>query len=477
MCVGVSGAYAGAGATSFGSTPYGGTPNFGKKGHPFGFDKPTGTQTPYGSGPYDRVDQAYPSTSGTYGPGSTPDYSKPENRPHTTWPSSVANTFATTRVPQGVFGPSGTVPGQGNAFSPEKSPGYPTSTTGVYSGVTKPSYGSGSSTWPGSGTTGPHAGFPASNTGFGTTKTPFGHTNTPSFASSGPYGGAGPKQPGFNVASSSAAAAASANTFGTSFGTHSTTGVTGAIPSHGTTPSYSTISVHAGNYPGVKGSSASARPTYGTAPHGYNVGSGPAWPGEQPGSGTIPGGQPGSGTGSWPERHPGGGSGTWPSGTPGSGTTPGSHPGSGNWPVGHPWPNRPGGGSGTWPGGRPSDGSGTTPGRYPGTGSGTWPGGRPSGVWPNKQTEDGSSNCGENYNCGGGCSSSGGNAPAKHGPCDGVIGGPSGVNKTYYPAGTGDGNVPTIQNTYGPGSSPNIGSGVYPGGNTECKSRRNNSCN
>lgn len=382
---------------------------------------------------------------------------------------SAANIFGPTKSPHGGFSPPGTF-SHGNTLSPGKTPESPTGgSIYEYSGTAKPGYGSGTtSSWSNAGHTGSgsndwpgsHAVFPVSNTGFGTTKTPFSHVSSTPGSSGSPYGGARPKLTGFNVASSNAVAGAvaGANAFGTSFGTYNTPGVTGT-PFVDSTPSART-----GGYAGVKGSSGSVIPTYGTGHHGAQPG---AWPDKQPG--TTPGRQPNGGNSPLPNQqfeseisasggHPG--SGNWPSRQPGGGsaTTPGGYFGSD---------------SGTWPRGgiTPSDhrGIGISPGRH--SAGSTWPGGQvgpectsgscgsPNGPF------SGSNSCGGNCGCGGES-----NAPTTHGPCSGVISGPSGVNKTYYPAGTGDGSVPNIANTYS--SLPNTGSGAYPGFNTGC-----NSCN
>ncbi|GAB1864546.1 Chymotrypsin-2 [Camponotus japonicus] len=482
-----TGAYAGASVTSgVGNIPHGGAPNFGKKDHPF-VNKPMNTQTPYSG-----VDQAHPNISGgTYSPGSVPDYNKPGQE--STWPSNVANTFGTTKRPFGGINSPG--PGiQGNIFNSGKLPGSPTE-SGVYPSITKPNYGSGispgqpasgSNTWYNSGTTISHTRFPAP-TGFGTTKIPFGHTNIPGPSNS--YSGTGLKQPSFNAAGSSASASAGASAFGPFPSTY-TPYITP------TTPTYEGASDH----PGVKSSS---RPAYGVIPHTHpDAGTG-AWPGKQPGSEITPGRQPGSGTtlGGYPGsvsdtspgKQPGDNSGSWPSKKPGdvgSNIWPGQQPGS----VSPTWPARqPGSGTGNWPSGKPGDGSSATPGNYPGFGSGIGPIKQPpdeSGAWPSNQPDGSrtrpsecsnvncgnaiSSNCGgENYNCGSSCTGRDNNTPATHRPCSEPISGPSGVNKTYYPAGTGDGHVPNIGNIYGSASPFN--NGAYPQ-NVGCRSG-DNSCN
>lgn len=131
--------------------------------------------------------------------------------------------------------------------------------------------------------------------------------------------------------------------------------------------------------------------------------------------------------------------------------------GSGTWPS-----RQPASGSGAWPSKQPGDGSGAWPGQVQ-SGSGSEPGCGPGGNCGGATDLQGGSNCGGccgNYNCNSGCSGRD-NVPAQ-GLCGGVIG-PSGVNKTYYPAGIGDGNVPNIGAAYSP---QNTGTGirpVYPG--------------
>ncbi|XP_019888103.1 collagen alpha-2(I) chain isoform X2 [Ooceraea biroi] len=457
-----SGVYAGTGVTSV-SASHGRVPDFGKKDHPFGFDKPTYSQVPPDNRPYPSgIDQAYPNTgSDTYGPGNTPDYGKPGHGsgPHNTWPSNVPTTFGNTKGPyEGINSPAA-VPGAQGVTKPN----YETST---YSWSTPGQIGSGSSSWHGPGGTGPHAGFPTSNTIFSTTKNPFSYGSTP-IASGNPYLGTGPNQFGFNIASSGANAGAGA--FATSFDSHNTPGIIGT-----TTPSYGTTHKFRGtSYPGVKGypgttpygthpNIGNAWPDAGsgTSPNRYPETVGNTWPTGQPGISNEPRGKPGDGSGIAPGRYPGSDGGIWPTGRPGSvsGTTPGYFgTGSGNRPV-----EQPASGSGTWSDGqsKPAGGSG------PGCSSITCA--SPTG------SAAGSSNCGSgNYNCGSSCSE--GNYPTVHGPCDGPISGPSGVNKTYYPAGTGDGNVPNLGNTYRPNSpSNNIGAGTYPG--TGCGSG-DSSCN
>lgn len=441
-----AGAYAGTSATSGIGSPYGEAP-IGRKDHPFGLNKPVNTQPPHGA--YDRTDQTPSNTDRVYGLGG---YNKPGSDSHSTSPTTVTNIFG-TKGPHGGISSPRIVPGaQGNIF-PGKSPVSPTG-SGVYEhpSVTKPSYGgstsswldagqpgSGSSLWHGTGTTS-HAGFPVSNTGFGTTKTPFSHVSIPSSTLTAPYDRAGPRQPGFNIASSSATANAGATAFGKFPDIYSTPSITGTTPFYGTTPA------HRGdpNYtPGVKGSVGSTKPVYGTVPHGPNI-EGSTWPGRQPGSSTGPwsSGKPGDGSRITPGRYSPGASGILPSKQP---------QGSGTWPTGQPASS-----SGSWPNKQPGDGSGTWPGQgQPGYGSGP---GCPGGNCGSATAPQGGSNCGGccgNYNCNGGCSGTGNNVPATHGLCGGI--GPSGVNKTYYPAGTGDGNVPNIGTVYGPDSSLNTG--------------------
>ncbi|KAL6266468.1 hypothetical protein P5V15_003317 [Pogonomyrmex californicus] len=454
-------AYAGAGVTTGIGSPYGGAPNFEKKDQPFGFDKPASTQTPYHP-----TDQAF-SGSNTYTPGNIPNYNKHGHGigSHGTWPTTITNTFGTTERSYGEIGSPGSI--QGNVYTPGKLPGSPGG-SGIYEhpSVTKPS--SGGNIWQGTGTTGPYIGFP-------TTKTPLSHVSIPSSTLSTPYDRTGPKQPSFNIASSSATASAGANTsFGTSLGAHSTPSITGTTSIYGTTPAHNGDRSYT---PGIKGSVGSKRPTYGTTPLStYPNSGGNSWPGKQPEkgttsdrypvSGTWPGGQPGSSNVPWSSRKPEDGSGVTPSRhlPSASGTWPGKQPegGSGTWPT-----RQPEGGSGRWPTRQPD--SGTWPSKQPGDGSGTWPNqGQPghgsgsacSNVYCGDAAGSygGGSSCGGccgNYNCGD-CSGGSNNVPATHGLCGGTIG-PSGVNKTYYPAGTGDGNVPNI------GSYPGSGVESYPG--------------
>ncbi|KAG5327317.1 LEG3 protein, partial [Pseudoatta argentina] len=445
-----TGAYAGASVTSGVGSPYGATSSFGRKDHPFDLHKSTNTQA--SQGPYGGTDQAPSSTdSNYYGLGG---YNKP--RPGFYSTHTTINTIGTTKRPyEGIDSPK-TVPGpQTDPFAPRKSPGSPSSAY-EHPSVTKPSYGSttswlgqtGSSPWYDTGTT-PHIGFPTLNTGFGTTKTPLSHVSTPSSTLSAPYDRTGPKQPNFNFASSSAIASASANAFGTSPGTYNTPRITGTTSLYGTTPACRGSSSYT---PGVKGSVGSTKPAYGTVLHGTypNIESG-IWPREQPGSGTGPWstGKPGDGSGFTPGRYSPGilpakqpqGSGTWPSVQSASG--------SGAWPSS----KQPGDGSGAWPGQVQSG---------PGSGPGCGPGGNCRGT-TGLQGGSNCAGCCGNYNCNSNCSGRD-NIPAQ-GLCGEVIG-PSGVNKTYYPAGTGDGNVPNIGAAYGPDLFHNIGAGtkpIYPG--------------
>ncbi|XP_050448088.1 fibroin heavy chain-like [Cataglyphis hispanica] len=503
-------AYAGASVTSgIGSTPHGGTP-FEKKDHPF-FNKPAGTQTSYSG-----RDQAHPS-SGTFNPGSVSDYNKPGRE--STWPSNVANTFGTTKRPFGGISSSDTEV-QDTTFRLGKLPGSPGSGVHNYPGVTKPSYGSGITSsslntdqpasgrniWHSPETTDSHAGVSVSTTGFGTTKSPFGHINIPgSAAFDSSYSGTGLKQPGFNAASSSASANTGVSAFETFPGTYSTPYIAGTTPRYEGAPTY----------PGVKNSPGSTGFTYEIAPHGtHSYAEAGAWSGKQPGSGSKawPGEQPGSGatpgvygtlSDTWPGKQPEDSSGSWPSKKPGDGK------GSSTWPRGQPgsvsatWSTRqPDSGAGSWPSGNPGDGSNAASGSYPGVGSGIRPNKQPAGgngAWPSKQPEAGSgigtsgcssvncegsispyggnSNCGGgNYNCKGSCTGRDNNAPVTHGPCGETVNGPSGVNKTYYPAGTGDGHVPSIGNVYEPAPPFNSGIGAYSGTNIGCRSG-DNSCN
>ncbi|XP_018354817.1 PREDICTED: collagen alpha-2(IV) chain-like isoform X1 [Trachymyrmex septentrionalis] len=432
-----TGAYAGAMVTSGVGSPYGATSSFGRKDHPFDLHKPTNTQT--SQRPYGGTDQASSSTdSNYYGLGG---YNKPTPGSYST-PTTVINTIGTTKRPyEGIDSPKTVPEFQTDPFASRKSPGSPSGAYG-HPGVTKPSYGSttswlgqtGSSPWHGTGTT-PHTGFPTLNTGFETTKTPFSHVSTPSSMLSAPYDRTGPKQPNFNIASSSAIASAGASAFGISPSTYNTPSITGTTSLYGTTPAYRGSSSYT---PGVKGSIGSTKPAYGIVPHG-------TYPNIE--SGTWPGGQPGSGTRPWSSGKPG----------DGSGITPGRYS-PGILPTKQPQ------GSGTWPSGQPASGSGAWPGQVqsgPGSGPECGPG-RNCGSATGLQ---GGSNCGGccGNNCNSDCSGRD-NVPAQ-GLCGGVIGS-SGVNKTYYPAGTGDGNVPNIGAAYGPDSLHNIEAGtrpVYPG--------------
>ncbi|KAL0102747.1 hypothetical protein PUN28_018210 [Cardiocondyla obscurior] len=373
-----AGAYAGASVTPGIGNP--GEPfNFGRKDHPFGFYKPVNTQTPHG--PHSGTSQTPFNNNNPYGFGNY----QPEPGSYSTQPTIVTNTFGTTKRPYGEIGPSKTVPGiQQNPFAPGKSPGSP-SGSNVYEhpSVTKPSYTGSTPSWLNTGQTGSSTWHDARTTpyaGFGTTKTPFNNVNVPSSELSPPYEKIGPKQPGFNFASSSSTASASANAFATSPGTYSTTS-TETYPFYGTTPAHRRDP----NYtPGIQGSIGSTNPAYGSVPQGT-----------YPNIGSSPNKQPGDGRGTWPNQ---------------------GQPGYGNRPV------CAGGNCG-----------GTT-------------------------SPQGSSNCGGccgNYNCNSGCSK------GTPGLCDGRAG-PSQVNKTYYPAGTGDGNVPSIGSQYRPDSRPNIGA-IYPG--------------
>lgn len=383
-------AYAGASATSGIATSYGEPSNFGRKNHPFDLYKPANTRI---HGPQSGIDQLPSTGSGYYGLGG---YTQPASASHSTQPTTITNTFGTTRGPHQGIDTSRTVPGiQENSFGPGSTPGSP----------------SGSNTWHGTRTT-PQAGFPTVNTA--TAKTPFSHVSIPSPTLSAPYDRTHPK-PGFNVASSTATANAGASVFGTS-PTYSTPSVIGTTPSHRGS-SYTS---------GVTGSIGSTRPTHGTIPHD-------TYPNVE--SATWPGGHPAS-------------SRPWSSGKPedGSGITPGRHSpdGSGILPGQQPQGVRP-----TWPTGQPASGSGVWPNRQPGDGTwssqvqpGHWSGlGCPSGNCGGATGPQEGSNCGGccgNYNCDG-CNRRG-NIPA-HG-CSGAGG--SKVNKTYYPAGIGDGNVPNI---------------------------------
>lgn len=492
MC---TGAHAGTSTTfSSGGTP--GKPDFGQKAYSSGFDT-SSTLSPYDNRPHDELGHTHPSTgSNIYGPGNTPDYNKPGSRPYTPWSSSTASTFGPTKRPQGGLGSPGTVPGaHGNTFIIGKAPESATEgNIPANIGVFKPNYGpgstatssapsaahagAGSSVWPALGTTRFHAGFPVTHPGFGTTKSPFGYANTPGF-SDAPHGSAGSKPITFNSTCCSTTANAGIKE---SF-THST-------PSTHTTTS---------SYLGIKGSFGNTRPAHGTGlgrqpdsgigawpskqpadesetkPGTQSSGGNAPWPNQQPESSIAPSGHPGSGARTWPDRKPedksvitpGGHVGdnkrTWPNTTPESGITPGRHP-----VTGIPF------------GGHSVTGSNAWPAQQPGSGSGNWPGGQvghenkppcsSGSCGGSTDSSSDNSGCGENYNCNGGCNGRSDNSPTTHGPCSG----PSGVNKIYYPAGTGDGNVPNIANEYRP--NPFSDSGAYPGVNTECR-RGDTSCN
>lgn len=245
------------------------------------------------------------------------------------------------------------------------------------------------------------------------------------------------------------------------------------------------------SYPGVKGSFGSTKPIYENGPlstqpdgrivtrPGKQSGSENApWLSKQPESSIIPGDHPGSGVGIWSSRkpedrsvttlgkHPGSNSETW------SGTKPGSEITASGHSVIETSP------------GHSADGSNVSLTQQLGDGSKIWPSGqvgresRPrcsSGSCEGSTGPfSGSSSCERNYNCGGGCKGRSNNAPTIHEPCGRVISGPSGVNKTYYPAGTGDGNVPNIVNIYKPGSFSNIDNGAY--SRVQCR-KGDNLCN
>jgi hypothetical protein len=338
----------------------------------------------------------------------------------------------------------------------------------IYSWSTPDQIGSGSgSSWHGPENTKP-AGSPTSNTRFPTTKVPFNYGSVSDSTLSGsPYVGTGPKQPNFNIASSSAIANAGTSAFATSFNTYNTPGIIGATPSYGTT-----LAGRGTNYPGSKDSPGNIRPTYGTI-YDMHPNIGNAWPGKRPdiGTGTSPNRYPENVGNSWPTKQPG--ISNEPRGKPevGSSITPNKYPENYD---------------GIWPAGRPESTSGTTP-RYFGTGNGNKPieqstGG--SGTWPDGQSKHGigpgcssvtckgstdsvgNSNCGNgNYNCGNNCKEDN-YASTVHGPCTG-----SSAVQVYYPAGIG--NIPNFGITHEPNSAPNIGTGIYPG--TGC--RNGNSCN
>ncbi|TGZ52007.1 Galectin-3 [Temnothorax longispinosus] len=207
-----------------------------------------------------------------------------------------------------------------------------------------------------------------------------------------------------------------------------------------------TQNTYAGAYAGASVTPGASGSLPGKQPQG---GSG-TWSTGQPASGSWPGGQPGSSTGPWSSGKPEDGSGITPGRySPGaSGSLPGKQPqgGGGTWSTGQPasgsWPKQPGGESGTWPGQV-----------QPGSGPGC-PGGNCGGATGPQEGSNCGGCCG-NYNCDGGCSG-GDNVSATHGSCGGTAG-PNKVNKVYYPAGTGDGNVPNTGTVYRP--DPHL----YPG--------------
>ncbi|XP_029672525.1 collagen alpha-1(III) chain-like isoform X1 [Formica exsecta] len=515
-----SSASATAGAGAFGtfpSTPYitETTPRYeGALGYPGVKSSPGNTGSTYGIAPHGT--HSYAGTGAWSG--------KQPGSGSQTWPGEQPGSGATSGVHLGTVTDTwpGKQPGGGSGPWPSKKPG------------------DGSSTWPGGQPESVSATWPTRQPGSGTGSWPSGRPGDGSGVTPGRHPGTSDTWPGKQPGSSSGPWPSKKPGDGSSTwpggqpGSVSATWPTrqpdsgvGSWPSgrpgdgSGVTP---------GGHPG----------TSDTWPGKLPGGSSGPWPSKKPGDGssTWPGGQPGSVSATWPTRQPGSGTGSWPSGRPGDGSevTPGGHPetsdtwpekqsggnnrpwpnvkpgdGSSTWPGGQPgsvsatWPTRhPDSGTGSWPSGKPEDGSSATSGSYPGVGSGIGPSKQPSDgnrAWPSKQPEDGSgtwpgisgcssvncggsigpygesSNCGGgNYNCEGSCTGRDNNAPMTHGPCGETVSGPSGVNKTYYPAGTGDGHVPDIGNIYGSAPSFNSGIGAYPGTNRGCRSG-DNSCN
>jgi len=299
----------------------------------------------------------------------------------------------------------------------------------------------------------------------GTTKSPFSYATTPGFTSSySTFSGTrsnnlGPSS--FNFGSSgsivNAAASAAANadvnarksastiTFGTPLGTQNTAGITGTAPGYRESLVYS----------GIKDSSGSVRSGYGTVSLNTNVGTN-VWS-KQPeneGKTTSGGGTSGTISDIWsrtsgirPSEH---------SETESKILTSAQLNGSNSWlgkqPIygNNPWLNkvvsesksRPGITSDIWRGT-----SGIRPGEQSGSGSKTWPIIQ-SGV-NIRTTSEGYDDTWQNS-------------------CNKGLKVP---NKTYYPVGTGDGNVPIIANTY-QSSSSNTGTESYLGGNIEMRKQR-----
>jgi len=399
----------------------------------------------------------------------------------------------------------------------------------VYLGTTKPNYGtnviyswstpgqieSGSSSWHGPENTKPYTGSPISNTRFPTTKAPFNYGSTSDSTLSGsPYVGTGPKQPNFNIASSSAIANVGTSAFATSFNTYNSPGIIRTTPSYGTTLPHG----RGTNYLGIKDFPGNIKPTYGTTydtnPNGNawsdkrpDIGSGTSssrypenvggtWPIKQPGISNEPRGKPEVGSGitsskypenydgnAWPNKRPDIGSSlnrypenvgsTWPTKQPGISNEPRGKPEVGSSITSSKYPENY---DGIWPTGRPGSTSGTTP-RYFGIENGNRPtekstGG--SGTWPDEQFKHGIGSGCSSVTCRSSTDSVGGSSNCKEGnyestgPCTGS----SGV-KIYYPAGSGDDNIPNFGIPYKPNSFPNIGTGTYPG--TRCGN--GNSCN
>ncbi|XP_025157363.1 uncharacterized protein LOC105187110 isoform X3 [Harpegnathos saltator] len=431
--------------------------------------------------------------------GNAPDYSQPENKLHIMSSSSVASTFGLNKNPQGGFGSFGIV--SGTHEGPNPNDGTRTIATNSWSNTGHTE--SKSNTWPFLHTT-PHTGFHVINTMFGTTRTPFDYVNT-SGSSDGLYRPKGPKPIGFDVASSNITTNANTNAFDTSFGRYNIPGITQTFIH--STPSVNTKS---SSYSAVKSSTEITRPTYGLGSHNTQSNSGTGiWSNKQPGDerGTWLGKQPENGVEIKSDTQLSNGSALWPGKQPftfegysrsGVETWPyrQSEDGSAIMPSRYPESN-----SGTWSGIKPGSGItlgdhsaiGTSPGRHPTDVNSNWFTQKPRiGTWQDGQIEhesrsrcmsgncaptgafSGSSNCGRIYDCSNGCKGNN-NVSMKHGSCNEVINGPSGVNKTYYPAGINN-HVPNIANIYGPSSSSTISNGIPTEVNTGCKSE-DNSCN
>ncbi|XP_029176378.1 mucin-19-like isoform X2 [Nylanderia fulva] len=437
---------AGTSATSSTSHHHVGVHNYGKKDNPF-FNKPGSTETPFSD--FNTPERERPSTVantfGTtvapYGGISSPGHHATQSA--TSHAGSSATSSASHHVGTHNFGkktslqtpysgtyplhpnaydlrlyggnsPSSIVPGiQGNTLSPGKFPEFPTG-SGIYHhpSVTKPSYGSGittTSSWL-------HTGHPASGSstwhGLGT------HTG----AHTGTYAGAHAGLP------------ASTTRFGT---TKSPFGYTNI-------PDPSLGSSHGGTELKHDFHSTSSSASASSSAHGHHnthgihvIGTTPIYQGTSsyPGVKGASKGTTGPAYGSVPpftHSDAGTGSKTWPDKQPGSSTWPGRHPGFGVFSTVHP-----GSGSGTWPSKKPEDGSGTRPGIF--------------GDAADPHEENGKGNC-----------------TGK--PCNGTLSGhPSGVIKTLYPIGSGDGHVSHVGSAHGSGSLFHT-TRVYPGTHAGCPS-------